>query len=259
MSITVVNQNWIDTYKKKEILSGPARFAKKQGDVSGIVQTLQVVKKGSELVNQIRIAAGLESFPVLEQLAANVGQGLSTLSIARRITRLYPVVVGAQKSISALTDDSDGKDFVMKLAKAIQGVAGLISTYINSILLIFKNLAIGNIARFADLCSVVADLKMSSHSYSKASELEATAKGDVKDALSHSKHYYLLCTIKAVISLASAILGCIALTLAASAIATIALLVISLSNIVLAIHKDLYKDEGIYPVIDFDGPVIVGI
>jgi hypothetical protein len=204
----------------------------------GAVRTIQFVQKPLKIVNQIA-----DTTPHMHELVRNTGIGLSALNF----TRVFSVTSDMIRSLNDITwDDS----FAQRAVKAVRDTLEAVSVYAYSFMFLVGTQTLKNLAQVADIGYDFSDLQMSYSHYSKAAEREERTTGDEREALSHSKNYYLYRIAKDVSSLAATALGLAVLATGSSMIA-LAALVTSFANTIIAFRRDFYKEEGRFKVVSF--------
>jgi hypothetical protein len=219
----------------------------------GALRGMQITQKAARLANEANKDLGLGSSRTLTGLDSNLGVGVSALNIPR----LPSVTMEAVKSISALRAD-DGVNFFRKCVKAVRDFMDAVAAYGFVSIFITGNPALKTVAQAADLTTDIADLHISASDYSKASELEARATGDAKEALTHTRKYNLIRVAKATSSIAMAILG-IVLVATGILFPMTALAILLVTSTAIAIFRDLHRDWGRFNVIKFDQEVTLAV
>lgn len=204
----------------------------------GSVRTLQFVQKPLKIINQIA-----DTTPHMHELVRSTGIGLSALNL----TRVFSVTSDMIRSLSNISwDDS----FAQRAVKAVRDTLEALSVYAYSFMFLVGSQTLKSLVQIPDIGYDLADLQLSYSDYSKATEKEERAAGDEKEALLHSKNYYLYRIAKDVSSLAVTALGFAVLATGSSMLA-LAALTTSLANTIIAFRRDFYKDEGRFKVISF--------
>lgn len=246
----IINQNWLqENVNEKADNSAFDHLVDFTGKATGAYRTLQISQKTVGLGSEVAKELGYGISPALNEFGHKLGIGASALDLPR----LPSATSEAIKSLSALRKEDD-VSFFRKAIKAVRDTMDAIGAYSYASIFITANPALKPVAQAAVLTADFADLQMSTSDYSKASELEAIATGDAKVALNHSKKYYFLRILKAVASIATAILG---FTVLVSLMPVIALMIVFMSSTVFAIMRDLHKESGRFNVIKFDSEVTV--
>lgn len=244
-----VDQEWVaKNQNEKTGKSFLGHFGDYAGKAYGAFRVLQVVKGVSKLWNEVVP----NSSPVVKNLENGAGAAMSGLGIVR----LPSVTSDAIGKVADLAKDT-GVSVDRKVGLAIKDVTDAITTWIFSAMFLTGKAAFVPVAQFADLAGDTADLAISAADYKKAAACEAAASGDIKDAFTHAKNYNMLRIAKAVVSVVSALLAVMSLLAGAQLVSTVSLILISLTSALLAIRRDIYKDEGRFNLISFDKSVIV--
>lgn len=244
-----IDENWLNENRnEKADQTFLTQFSEYTGRVIGALRTLQVTKGCAKLRNNI----GLSPSPVAASLENSAGVAISALGIVR----LPSATQDAVKAVAALNQD-DGIPVERKVGKAVRDTMDAISAWVYAFIFFTGNLAFLGVARVSDLANDGADLGISAADYNKAVQCEAAASGDVKKVFTHTKNYNMLRIAKAVASLASAVFALILFLTGAQLVSVIALTLLSITTALFAIRRDLYKEEGPHPIINFDRSVIV--
>jgi hypothetical protein len=239
-----INEAWLrENINDKADLTYYSRFAEYANKPMGIFRIVQSWQKTLNLGREL-IQAPL---PAVKKLSGKLGGAVGALGVLRT-----PFAVeGAIESASAFHTDTE-INLERRALNAMGNATDAISSCCYSHAFITGNPALITMARMADLTTDVIDLKKSSEDYAKASALEATAAGDIKVAVSHTKNYQFFRILKAVASVAAAIFG---FALLALGLPLVAILTDTLVSTLFAVMRDLYKDMGRFKVIDFDREV----
>ncbi len=172
------------------------------------------------------------------------------------IVRLPSATKDAVDRVVDLGKDN-GVSFGRKIGLAIRDVTDAISTWIYTGIFLTGKATLLHVAQFADVAGDTTDLTLSAVDYKKAADCEAAASGDVKEVFAHTKNYNMLRVVKAIVSLVAGILAVMMFISGAFTVSVAALVLLSLTSAFLAIRRDIYKDQGRFPVISFDRSVTV--
>jgi hypothetical protein len=248
-TVTRIDQDWLDK-NKNEKAGQPlyTTYSDYAAKAIGAFRSLQVVRGVCKLWNGTNIAPS----PVVKNLEDGAGAAMTGLGIVR-------IPSATQDAIGRVVDltKNDGVALDRKVALLVKDGSDALTTWIYSASYLTGASTFLGVARVADLAGDGADFGLSVDDYSKAVDCEAAASGDVKAAFTHSKNYYMLRIAKAVTSVVSAILALIFFVTGAQIVSVTALIVLSLVSALLAIRRDMYKEEGQFRVIGFDRTVIV--
>lgn len=248
--VITLNQKWLEENGNKKAGDTPLQRASDYcASTNGTVRAFQALGKSVKLGYE----CGIQPTPHTTRLVANLGIATSAIGLAR----LPTVTQDALDSFSALTDDKNPADSSRKIASGVKNITDAAATYLNAASFITGNSTMIPIAQALDLSSDSAELHLSVSDYTRAAQLELDAPGKVKEAVTHSKNYYLLRLIKAITSVASGIIGLSLLTFGGPLLPSLALIVLSLSTTIFAILKDIYANTGTYNIIKFDRPVLL--
>jgi hypothetical protein len=243
-----IDQAWIDQNKVSEEdlnRSLVSRLYDYTATAIGALRSLQVAKGVATLYNELAETPS----PVATQLRSSTGAAISGLGLAR----LPSATLDAANSLSDVAQDGT----LRKAAIAIKDSMDAVGTWIYSaILLTGKSTFIG-VAKLSDLVVDAVDWGISTSDLSSSKECAKVATGEVKKAFDHTTNYQMLRVAKATLSVASALLAGGLFLIGAPVLSTMAMTALSLTTALVAIRRDLYKDEGLYPVIKFDRPLTV--
>lgn len=241
--VTEIDSKWLANKNPKAGLSPMEHFIDYTNNNGGYHPALRAIHDTVRLGNTISNG----TFPHLEaKLGATVGV-LPLLTIPS-------ATVSTLKSFSDLTYET-GVDFSRKAMNAIRLTADCISAFSWSATLFTSNPSVKTTAEIMDLTASTVGLQTTAANYHKALELESLATGDAKAALAHSKNYYFLAMAKNIASVAIGIFGLIMLITGFQILSALALIALSLAATTFEMMRDVQKQTGPYPLIDFDREV----
>lgn len=244
-----IDDHWLNENQNEKVdQTFFTRFTEYTGKAIGALRSLQVIKGSAKLRNEI----GRSPSSIATGLEGNTGVAISALGIVR----LPSVTQDAVRAVVALNQD-DGVSVDRKIGKAIRDTMDAVSAWVYASIFFTGNLAFLGVAKVSDLANDGADLTLSVADYGQAVQYETAASGDVKKAFTHTKNYNMLRIAKAIASFVSAILGVVFLLTGAQLFSVVALVALSITTALLAIRRDLYKEEGQYRVISFDRSLII--
>lgn len=244
-----IDQDWVaKNQNEKAGKSFLGHFGDYTGKAIGAFRALQVIKGVSKLWNEVVP----NHSPVVKSLENGTGAAMAGLGIVR----LPSATSDAVGRVVDLAKDN-GVSIDRKVGLAIKDVTDAVTTWIFSAMFLTGKATFVPVAQFADLAGDTADLAISAADYKKAAACEAASSGDIKEAFTHTKNYNMLRIAKAVVSVVSALLAVMSLLAGAQLISTVSLILISLTSALLAIRRDVYKDEGRFQVINFDKSVLI--
>jgi hypothetical protein len=181
------------------------------------------------------------------RLESDLGAAASVLPIL-----VLPVTTDAAiKSFADLTQEN-GVALPRKVMNAIKNSTDCLSAYAWTATLFTNHSAVKTTAEMLDLTHNAVVLQTSASDYSKASALESAATGELKEAIGHSKKYYLLAIAKSVTAVAIGVIGLIALITGFQLVSVVALIVLTLTATVFEAMRDIKRESSLYPIIDFD-------
>lgn len=248
MSIQVINQEWLDSnINPKAGDSLWNLYGDYLASPVGKFRNLALIQKSLDFSQYLKEAMGWSRSIKVTNLTKNLSLGISSLGLLS----LPKTTADAIESVTVL-HQNDGVDWGRKSIKAIQNLSNLASSAIYSYGFVTTNKIPLGSAKAFDLTSDFADLHLTISDYQKTGELEKAATGQVKEAITHSKKYYLLGVIKDVISISACTFGFGLLAFVPSVVAVTALLAASLIALIFSIYRDLYKQGGKYPIIELD-------
>lgn len=251
MTATIVDQNWLNANRNKKVDdSALERTCDYLSTANGAYRGLQSVEKTIQIGNEFSNQLGAHS--------AQFVRDLGTATAAMGMCRLPSVTSQVIKSLSAIGDQKNPTDMSRKMANAVKDTADAVLTYGYTGAFITKNTPLAIVANIADLTCNVTDVTLSVTDYTSAAKLESAASGQIKEAITHSKNYYLFRIIKATLSIASGILGLTMVALGAPLLPALALIILSVTTTIFAVMRDNYKYMGQFRVIDFDRAVTIG-
>ncbi|MGB7977631.1 MAG: hypothetical protein WCF19_00560 [Chlamydiales bacterium] len=241
---TRIDQNWMDSNRNEKygqpLLSRVIDYTGTPGGISN----------GIKLTGQISSAIGATG------VAAGAGQALGVFGIVRlpsALRRAYDALMAAQESHG---EDDDLTQ--RQTTKAVGETMGALTAVGNTINFVgAANPMLGTLTKITDFGDDVADLTVAYGDYNKAVKLEEDTTGPLKKVVTHSKHYYWLCVVKAFMSIASAFAALIMFLSGVQLLPVIAMTLFSLSTTLLSIRKDLFKDEGEHRIISFASTVTI--
>lgn len=251
----IIDQNWIEKNKNPKLDQSPTDWAiEYSGKTSGSLHMLKAMQKTLSFACSAIEALGQHVSVTWWRFASNLRTG----SYAMGFPSLPFSTSRFIQSISDLWVDGDGVPFQRKVANAAMSTFYTITSYAYCITFIQPNPVIENVAKITSFSGEVIEVGTTYSDYCKASELEEKADGHIKEALSHSKYYYFLKTIKSVMSIVGTILAPLALLLLIWGFGHIPLLALSALSLIgafLSIRADYLKKEGAYKVISFSKDV----
>lgn len=241
----LINDSWLSENpgKQRPVLDGVISLADK---ASGASRLLGVLK------NSAKISRHFSEQPseLVEDFISQTGAAISSMGVIR----LASSTTRAAQAVSDLSAEN-GVGFTRKVVVAVRDVFDSFTSWVSAAKFIFRVSLLGKMCQMMNLTRDVTDLSLSYSDYSQAYEFEATATGEVRKALTHSKNYYLLRVAKAVLSVTAAVFSLLMLLTHTSVIPAIVMVSLSLLAGLLAIRRDLHKYEGVYQVIKFDRPI----
>lgn len=252
MPATIIDANWLaENRNPKSTQSLIEHGLDYTGRSVGATRELQTIQKTVKVANHVLHDLGRETAPVMRELSTNLGIGVSALNVAR----LPSATSDAIKSLSALTK-TDDVTFGRKVLKAVRDTGDAGAAYAYAAMFIKGALpVIGTVAQVVDMVGDLADTKLSWNDYCESSRLESIAKGEGKVAATHSREYYFLRVVKAVMSVANTFFAVLAIATGFQLLPVLALLISSLFNVLVAIKRDIHKESGEFKVISFDKEV----
>ncbi|MBU6383551.1 MAG: hypothetical protein KGQ49_04940 [Verrucomicrobia bacterium] len=238
--MTTINPAWLDQ-NRREPVGFPAAVVSYGKTTSG-AQTLMTAAQRT-----IRLAGLMVPSLGVSALELPLGKASDLLSVF--------FLPGVTKDVAnSLSELEYGHE--RKILNAAKNAADATSTWCTAASLISSHEAIGHVSKISDGIFDGADLRLSYQDYRKSAELEGAATGEIKELFTHSKDYYWLRIARAVASIASMILGIVALATAHWVIGA-ALVCISLISVMFSIIRDTHEISGKYPILKFDHPIHV--
>lgn len=212
----------------------------------GVFRTLQISQKVIKLGSEVVRAFGRVPSIVFNRLDHNLGVSIGALGLPR----IPATTIAAISSLSHLREGPD-VHFFRRVIVAVRDAMDAIATCGYASMFISGSLVLRPVAQATEMVHDCADLHLSYADYNTAFVRETEATGDAKLALAHTKRYNLLRVLKAVVSLATGILGLILLATGVTLFPAIALILIFMTSTIFAIVRDLHKESGRFKVIDF--------
>src|SRR5438105_10765562 len=227
----VIDQNWLEKNKNTKVDQPASEWVVEYGGkTSGALHMLKAMTKTLYFVYSILETLGQSVSKTWKKFASNLRTG----SYAMSFPGLPFTTSSWIKSVSKLNEE-DGTPFRRKIANAAMSTLYTISSYAYCITFIQRNPVIESVAEIASFSGSVIEVGNTYSDYCKVHELEEKAQGQVKEALSHSKYYYFLKTVKAIISVVGSILAPLGLVLLFLGFGNIPLLAFSTLSFVGAI------------------------
>lgn len=152
--------------------------------------------------------------------------------------------------------DVDGVPLQRKIDLATRATMEAASSWMSTAAWVTKTPALDSATSIANLTQDVADLKIAAEDYKAASNYESLATGDVKEALEHTRKYHLLRVVKAVLSTAAAVFALMMIFTGIQVLPLALAVLLSLTTTIVAIRRDIFKNESRFQVIDFNRPVL---
>ncbi|PIS02607.1 MAG: hypothetical protein COT85_04810 [Chlamydiae bacterium CG10_big_fil_rev_8_21_14_0_10_42_34] len=244
----VINQTWLEQNKNANAKS----IFDYLSESKGALRSLQAVQKTARLTGEFAKGVGVELAEAVTLLDKNLSTGISALGIPR----LPKVTASLYQSYVDFASNST-MSLQRRVSKAAKTALDAISAYGYLINFLTFSPIVKTVTRGADLIYDLIDLPMAYLDYQTASDLETRAAGAVKDAMTHSKNYYLLSVARVVASLALFVFSLSAAYIGASTLASITVSSLSLTMTLLGIDRDFHESSGPYEVIKFDSEVRV--
>jgi hypothetical protein len=241
MSLSIDRQ-WVD-HNRQEPSSFNKNVESYLKTTSGLSKVIQLIQKPLKLVNHLRAQAGQPASEVGVRVEKDLSTALSVMSLGR----IRDVSANAKEAI-AVIDDLDGMTVARKISRTVTALFDAFTTYCAFFTFVRPASSVGGLVRAVDLTSDLATIPVDYSDWRQAARLENQAQGEVKEAISLSRKYYMLSVAKDVVSIAGSVLGLAFL----SVLSIPKLILLSLSGTVIAISKDFLKMGGKYPVISFD-------
>lgn len=152
--------------------------------------------------------------------------------------------------------DADGVPLQRKIDLAMRDTMEAASSWMGAAAWITRNPALESATSITNLTQDAADLKVAAENYRAASSFESLASGDVLEALEHTRKYHLLRIIKATLSVAAAIFALIMLLTGVQILPLVLAILLSLTTTIVAIRRDIFKNEGRFQLIDLNRPAL---
>ncbi len=251
----VINEEWLKANRNEKADNSLFQHSVDYcGSSNGTFRTLQGAGRTIRLGNELGKQAGCAPSRAAAELSRDFGVATSAMGIAR----LPSVTRETLDTFAELRDETNLIPLPRKIGNAVKVTTDAVSAYGYAASFITKNPGVLAFSQAVELTSDVTDLNLSVSDYTQAAQLETIATGKQKEAVTHSKNYYLLRIIKAIMSIASGILGLSMMVLGAPLLPALALILISLATTIFAVLRDNYKNMGQYKVIELDRPVTLG-
>ena len=233
MSTIVVNQNWLNQNKnEKERPSCLNRLVEYSGSTAGSIRYLSVLR------NALKLSGAAQP------IADAAGTAISTIGLVR-----WPAAMkDAYTAVSNLTSAQGPVE--VRAGVAVRDVMEAVASCCKASAFIKANPVLQNVSQWADLAGDGADLGLSIDGYKRSSARENGTVGEVKEAYSHSRKYYMLRIAKAVLSFASAFFAALMIVTGMRILPVVLAILMSLAATLVAIRRDLYREEGKYKFID---------
>ncbi|MBX7066742.1 MAG: hypothetical protein K1X28_05885 [Parachlamydiales bacterium] len=231
--MTTIDQNWLNLHRRQEQSFVPA-LLEYQKSTSGARTLLETAHKTIQLTSQAMPSAELKGAEAL------LGSSINILASTFIPTSTW----------DALTSLSNfGWNSIREFADAVLNYCSCASLFT-------ENPLVGRISQVAEGSYDLSDLHLSYTDYCKASDLEGSANGEVKNVFTCTKNYYWLRTARAVASIAAMVLGLFLLA-GAQWISGIAVITLSLTASLFSTLRDTHEISGKYPILKLDQPVQV--
>lgn len=235
MAVAVKNTN----YNPDQTIAG--RFVDYTGSAIGALRASSVIRGVSRLYNAI----AANPSPVATQIDSVAGTTMTGLGIVR-------LPSATRSAIEDVAKVSEAGPEHRNIAVAFRSMMDAIVAWTSVGALVTANPTLRNVATLADFSQDVADLGISAADYNQAAIYEKSAVGDVKEAFAHTRKYNMLRIAKAVMSVAAAFFAVWMLMTGVTLLPLILTILLSLATTVIAIRRDLYKDEGRFKLIDLN-------
>lgn len=241
MAIAVKNPQ----YDENQTFLG--RFVEYTGSSIGAIRSLSLMRGISRLYNQTVSTPS----STMETLDTTASAGISAIGIV-----LLPY--RTQETYQLVSDlrNSDGTPMQRKVELAMRSSMDTVSAWMSTGAVLTGNPTFRNISVITDFTQDVADLKIAADDYKSTSDYEVFASGEVKEALAHTRKYHLLRIAKATLSIAAALFALLMIFTGVQLLPLVLAILLSLTTTIVAIRRDIFKNEGKFRLIDLNRPLM---
>jgi hypothetical protein len=233
-----INQAWMDQNKKSFASQVEPVIDYLEG-TSGSARVLQVFQKGLKLSEFL----GFKH----KELADRLGDAATALSITRirdATTRGFQSLVN--------TSVTDLVLFRKKSFEFIKDVGDAVATNMSLVSFFFRVSPLGHGLEVIRLAAGVADLRLTTENYFKASTLESESPLEYKHIFANEKKLLIQSILKTLAGLVGSVLALISVIMGVLVAPPLVLLIISLLSTLIAISLDLSKKFSPYKSLDLD-------
>ncbi|MBX7067248.1 MAG: hypothetical protein K1X28_08460 [Parachlamydiales bacterium] len=233
MTVAVQNTN----YSENKTFLG--RFVDYTGSAVGAMRECSMIRGVCRLYNAV-VANPSPVASTVEGVAGTTVTGLG-------IVRLPSATRAAIEDVAKAGDDTPGW---RKIGVAFRSVMDAVFAWTSVGAFVTSNPTLRNVATVADFSQDSADLAIAVADHNQLTRYEKAASGDVKEAFAHSRKYNMLRVAKAVLSVAAGVFAMWMLMTGVTILPLVLTILLSLATTMVAIRRDLYKDEGKFKLID---------
>ena len=223
-------------------------FIEYTGSAIGQLRSWSLIRSVSRLYNEFSQSPSSAATAV-DTTAGTAISALGVVLVPMRTKDAYGAIVSI--------GNQDGIPLQRKIDLATRASMEAASSWMSAGVWVTGNPALRSATAVTDLTQDVVDLKVSVEDYRAASNYETLASGDVLEALEHTRKYQMFRIVKAVLSVAAALFAIMMLLTGIQILPLVLAILLTLTTTIVAIRRDIFKNEGRFQLIDLNRPAVV--